>query len=291
MSGPAPPTRPRRGPPFRDNPSLILAGIAILLALLAALVALASNTHRFTPDFLTEFVLYALSAANLTVLVVLVFVLACNIAKLVMERRRGRPFARFRAKLVALLLGMALVPTIIVLLVGSELIRTNIDGWFNAQMGDILAAANRIAGDYYYERQLLVSENATRIASRLAAVDLTSTDVGSIHDLLSPDVAMQRVQMVAVYRIGPAIGALPGLEPVLDVAAPALPPGYSRAAADRLAAQAFGGSAETRSIETLGPAGDLLHAAAVIRGPDGRPKGVAVATDHLTGDMADRPAA
>ncbi len=122
---------------------------------------------------------------------------------------------------------MALVPTIIVLLVGSELIRTNIDRWFNAQMGDILASANRIAGDYYYERQLLVSENATRIASRLAAVDLTSTDVGPIRDLLSPDVAMQRVQMVAVYCVGPAIGALPGLEPVLDVAAPALPPGSS----------------------------------------------------------------
>ncbi len=59
----------------------------------------ASST--LAPDFLTEFVLYALSATNLTMLVALVFVLARNIVKLVVERRRALPFARFRAKLVA----------------------------------------------------------------------------------------------------------------------------------------------------------------------------------------------
>ena len=73
-----------------------------------------------------------------------------------------------------------------------------------------------------------------------------------MRDLLAPDVTLQRVQMVEVYRVAPAVGALPGVEPVVDVAAPALPPGYSGAAADRLAAQALSGSPETRSIETLG---------------------------------------
>ena len=67
-----------------------------------------------------------------------------------------------------------------------------------------------------------------------------------------------------------------------------MPPGYSRAAADRLAARVLGGSLEIRSVEALGAAGDLLHAAAVIRGRDGRPKGVVVATDSLTGEMAER---
>src|SRR5438270_7000847 len=95
---------PRRRP-FRDNPRLILAGIAILVAALVAIVAVANRTATLSPDFLTEFVLYALSAADLTMLVALVFVLARNIIKLVVERRRALPFAKFRAKLVALLLG------------------------------------------------------------------------------------------------------------------------------------------------------------------------------------------
>ena len=92
--------------------------------------------------------LYALSIADLTMLVALVFVLARNIIKLIVERRRALPFARFRAKLVAVLLGMTLIPSILVLLVGSELIRNSVDRWFNAPMDDVLSSANAIAGDY-----------------------------------------------------------------------------------------------------------------------------------------------
>ncbi len=92
-----------------------------------------------------------------------------------------------------------------------------------------------------------------------------------LRDLIAPDVTSQRVQMVEVYRVGTGVGSLQGLEPVLDVAAPTLPPGYSRAAAERLAAQALAGSSETRSIEALGTSGDLLHAAAVIRVEGRRP--------------------
>jgi two-component system nitrogen regulation sensor histidine kinase NtrY len=283
---------PRVGPAphraFRDNPRLILAVIVVLLAALAGLVALASRTSRFSPDFLTEFLLYALSAADLTMLAALVFVLARNIVKLVVERRRGRPFARFRAKLVALLLGMTLVPAVLVLAVGSELIRTSVNRWFNEPMDEILASANQIAADYYRERQLAIGDQATRMARLLATVDLTSADVLPIRDLIAPDVNLQRVQAAQIYRVGPASGGLPPLEPVIDLAAPALPPGYSRAAADRLAAQTLSGSGEPMSIEALGSSGDLLHAAAVIRDKQGRAMGVVVATDYLTGDLAMR---
>jgi two-component system nitrogen regulation sensor histidine kinase NtrY len=274
--------------PFRDNPRLILTGIGVLLIVLIALLAIANGTSRFSPDFLSEFVLYGLSAADLTMLAALVFVLARNIVKLIVERRKALPFARFRAKLVALLLGMALVPTVLVLIVGSELIRTNIDRWFNAPMADILSSANQIASDYYHEQQMLASDHATRFARALAGADLTNPDVRPIRDLLSPDVTLQRVQMVEVYRVVPSAGSLPSLEPVIDVAAPTLPPGHSRAAVDRLAAQAFAGSTEAKAIETLGAAGDLLHAAAVIRNKSNQPSGVVVATAYLTGDLAAR---
>src|SRR5262245_59599979 len=127
--GRAPQPPPRR--PFRDNPKLILAGIAVLLSVLAALLAIASGTSRFSPDFLSEFVLYALSAGDLTMLAALLFVLARNVVKLIVERRRALPFARFRAKLVTLLLAMTFVPAVLVLIVGSELIRTSVERWFN----------------------------------------------------------------------------------------------------------------------------------------------------------------
>ena len=74
---------PRQHAPARCSASSLLVGV------LAALLALASRSSTLAPDFLTEFVLYALSATNLTMLVALVFVLARNIIKLVVERRRG----------------------------------------------------------------------------------------------------------------------------------------------------------------------------------------------------------
>ena len=268
-SGPAPLPPPRR--PFRDNPRLILVGIMALVVVLAALLAIASGTSRFSPDFLSEFVLYGLTAADLTMLAALVFVLARNVVKIVVERRRALPFARFRSNLVALLLGMTLAPTGLVLIVGSELIRGNIDRWFNAPMAEILSSANQIAADYYHEQQLVASDHASRVARALAAIDLSTADVRSIRDVLVPDVTSQRVQMAEVYRVSSSAGSMPTLEPVVDVAAPTLPAGHNRAAVDRLAAQVAAGATETRSIESLGPAGDLLHAAAIVRGKDAKP--------------------
>ena len=86
-TGSAPHARaPRR--PFRDNPRLILAGIVVLLAVLVGILALANRTSQLSPDFLTEVVLYALSATNVTMLPALAFVLARNVVKLLVERRR-----------------------------------------------------------------------------------------------------------------------------------------------------------------------------------------------------------
>src|SRR5437867_12033921 len=211
--------------PFRDNPRLILAGIGALVAVLVAILAVANRTPRLSPDFLTEFVLYALSAADLTMLVALVFVLARNIVKLVVEGRRTRPFARFRAKLVALLLGMTLVPAVLVLIVGSELIRTSVDRWFNAPMDEILSSANQIAGDFYYERQMLASDHAARIARALSAIDLATTDATPVRNVLPPEVTRERVQMVAVYRVRSSGRGQPQLEPVVDLTASPLPRG------------------------------------------------------------------
>src|SRR6187431_1622785 len=134
-------TAPAERRPFRDNPRLILLGIALLFAALAAMIFLADKSTQLNPDFLSEVLLYALSAADLTMVVALVFVLARNIVKLLVERRRGLPFSRFRAKLVLALLGLTIVPSVLVLIVGSELIRSSTEKWFSQPIDDVLTAA------------------------------------------------------------------------------------------------------------------------------------------------------
>ncbi|HOC19802.1 MAG TPA: ATP-binding protein [Vicinamibacterales bacterium] len=282
-----PAVRPRGRRPFRDNPLQILAVIGLLAAALGVALAF-SGSWRYSPDFLTEFVLYALSVADLTMILALVFVLARNIIKMMVERRRGLPIARFRSKLVGALLGMTLVPAVLVLLVGSELIRSNVDRWFNAPMEEIVASANRMASDYYSERQLLTSGTAARLSRALGAMPFPEGDPVAVRDVIQPEVAQQRVSMVEVYRVARGRSGPPVVSSVVDVAVPSLPREYNRASADRLAERVAAGSREAHGPEPLGGGGQLLRAAEPIRARDGTLAGVVVASDFLTGEMAAR---
>ena len=274
-------------PPFRDNPRLILAGIAVLVAVLVAILTYVNRSPSLSPDYLAEFVLYALIAADLTMVVALVFVLARNIVKLVVERRRGGPFARFRAKLVALLIGMTLVPAMLVLGVGSELIRTSVGRWFNVPMDQILSSANEVAADYYQERQLLVAERATRIARMLAVVDLSTVDPSTLGAQIEPEVGGHGVRVVQVYRVDES-GSPPAPLPVFTLAPSPAPSPYTQATSDRLAAQALSSTDPVRAVESFGPSGDLLHAAAAVRDGSGRVVGAVVATDLMEATLAGR---
>jgi two-component system, NtrC family, nitrogen regulation sensor histidine kinase NtrY len=273
--------------PVWDNTRLILLAIVVLASALAALITVASRS-AVSPDVLTEVVLYALLAADLTMLAALLFLLARHIVKLVVERRRGRPFASLRGKLVALLLGMTVVPALLVLGVGSEIIRTNMDRWFNAPMDDILTSANQIATDYHKERHARVAQHAERVARSLARVDLTGPDQRALRDLLLSDQALPHEVTVQVYRASSVADGQSPVDLVFDVAGDILPGGYSRAVADRLAAETLSGASETKVVEPAGSQGDLLHAAALIPGRTGQPAGVVVATELLSGDIAVR---
>jgi nitrogen fixation/metabolism regulation signal transduction histidine kinase len=278
--------RPRRR--FKDNPFLLFVGILLLVAALAGLMTVATRSSRFAPDFLTEFVLYALSIVDSTMLVALLFMLARNVIKLVVERRRGLPFARFRAKLVTMLLGMTLIPAVLVLLVGSELISNSVDRWFNASMADVLQSAQRMASDHYHERQLQVTDEAGRLARQLGGADLAATDVRPVRDVVAPLVTGQRVSLVEVYRLVRGGPSGPSVVAVVDVASPSLPTGSNRASADRLAQRAATGQPNLWVQESLSAGGELIRAAAVIRRPDGGAVGVVVASTHLTGEFATR---
>lgn len=275
--------------PFRDNPRLILAGIAVLVAALLGILYLAERTSRLAPDFQTEVVLYALSATNLMMLLALVFVLARNVIKLLVERRRAIPFVRFRAKLVFVLLGMTLIPAVLVLFVGSNVVLKAVDQWFNEPVDEVLSSANQLAADYYQDRQQTVSGHAARLAAAIAPGDIARSDVRSVREQLTRDVNERRVELVQVYRATPLPTGQLDVVPLVDVAAPSMPRTWPRASADLLASRVANGSDQQPwMLETLSGGGDLMRSASIIRGPDRRVAGVVVASDYLSGDLADR---
>lgn len=286
--GSPPPPLPVPDParrPLRDNPRLILVWIVLLVVGLVAIVRLADRSAEFAPDFLSEVVLYALTLADLTILVALGFVLARNIIKLVVERRRGLPFARFRSKLVAVLLGMTIIPALLVLFVGSELIRNSASRWFSAPIDEVLTSASAIASDYYQERQSAARRQARALADDLGGLDLGAAGIAAVRARILRVVNERQASLVEVYRLEPP-GTTPRAVPVVDVAAPTLPRVGTRAVADRLAEQAAAGQPDVRQVEPLRDGGELVRVAEVVREGGGRATGVVVVSDYLAGALA-----
>jgi two-component system nitrogen regulation sensor histidine kinase NtrY len=273
--------------PFRDNTRLLVAGIVILLLVLAGLLALASRSATLAPDFLTEFVLYALSATNLTMLVALGFVLARNIIKVLVERRRALPFARFRAKLVIALLAMTLIPAVLVLIVGGELIRNSVDRWFNAPMDEVLSAANGMAADIYADRQQQVAARAQLLARTLAPLDLAA-NAAAVHDAISSDVTADRLALVEVYRVTAPRSATVDVEPVATVKGRVVPDSYSASTVEALARRVADAGAEVRDVEPLPNGAELIRAAAPIRSSASGVRGVVIASGYVPGQFATR---
>ena len=275
-----PPAVERR--PLRDNPRLILLGIVALIAALVAMTVLADQSAEMNPDFLTEVVVYALSAGVLMMLIALAFVLARNIVKLVVERRRGLPFSRFRAKLVLALLGLTIVPSLLVLLVGGQLIRNSTARWFAEPVETILRSANAVAVEYYGDRQAEVAAHASRIARDVPVDALRAADVGAIRRAIEADVRQGRVSLVEVYQVTPS--GPPHW--VVGVESPELARMKGRASTERLAARIASGSSDVTAHDPLDGGGDLVRAGTLVRDAAGTPVGVVIASDELSGALA-----
>ena len=271
---------PRR--PLRDNPVLILLWIGLLVAALAAMLSLAARSSQLSLDFLSSVVLYAVSVADLTLMLALVFVLARNVLKLVVERRRALPFARFRAKLVAALLGLTLIPAVLVLLVGSEIIRNAASRWFSPPIDTVISSAREIASDYYGERTRTVQQHATALSRALSTVDLSSGDLTTIRAILGSELGQRQLSLVEVYRVTGR--ETPPVAAVVEVAAPTLPSGFAPAFV--LASRTVSGG-QNSSLEQLPSGGQLLRGSAPIRSsPDAPPTGVVIASVYLTDELA-----
>jgi two-component system, NtrC family, nitrogen regulation sensor histidine kinase NtrY len=131
-------TGPR--PAFRNNAPLVLLWTAAALAVFVILQVLLRKSRDFSPDFLASVLLYGLTVVNISLLLVLLFVLGRNLVRVVMERRRRVLGARFRMRLMLVFILMAVAPAVLLMLVGSDLIQQTVDRWFNVDVERIVTS-------------------------------------------------------------------------------------------------------------------------------------------------------
>ncbi|HUR22043.1 MAG TPA: ATP-binding protein [Vicinamibacterales bacterium] len=273
LDTPTPPaTLPRRR--ALDNPRILTLAVVLLIGVLVAATWLPSVVGL--ESLVSEVVLYALAALDLALLAALVFVLARNIIKLWVERRQGAPFARFRAKLVAALLAMTILPATLVSVIGSQYLRSAVNRWFSTPVNDTLSAAQSIAVQYYSERQQSVSLRAALLASILPAVEIESSNVTGLHALARGELATMRDGLIELYQTVPTAAGDRDAVFLLALEAGSPPRDVVRASADRLASRAAASGHEELAEDDVRSGGVLVRAAAPVRNGAGIVAGVVV---------------
>ncbi len=263
--------------PFRNNAPLVLVSLGLALGLFLAVEVALRKSRDFSPDFLASVLLYGLTVLNLTLLLVLVFVLGRNLVRVVLERRRGVLGAQFRLRLVLVFLLMALAPALLLLVVGSDLIQQTVDRWFNVDVERILSSSQALGTALRQAAAERSHVNAQLLAREIESRGLLEPrGQGRLRRLVESRTRDLRIDRVNVFS--------PEGE-VLAVVSPRAPssPGAA-AAAEGLAESALAGREAEAALPFAG--GEWMQAAVPIRGPRGRPAGVVLVSTLLPGSVA-----
>ncbi len=262
---------------FQNNVKLVLAvtGGLLLVFLLAEL--LLRKSRDFQPDFLASALLYGLTVLNLSLLLVLLFVLGRNLVRMLMEWRRGVFGARLRVQLLLIFLMMAVAPSTLLLLVGSDLIRQTVDRWFNVDVERLLASSQALGAALEAS-----AAESSRVHARLLAREietrglLNDADQARLRRIIEVRSRERDLDLVSVY------GASGEIVSVMD---PSLPATVSWDISGQTLAEAALREGEKTASITAG-AGRLVRVAVAVHDQGGRPSGAVVVSAFLVPEVA-----
>jgi len=175
----------------RENRFLVSVFV-VLMALSAGAFYLLQRAKESSPEELTNRVLlFVLWYLDISLILVLSFILVRNLVRLAIERRTGVLGSRFRTKLVLTYVGLTFVPVILIFLIATNLLQGSIDRWFSAPVETILRGGAQVT----VQVRELVEDRLQRQAV-VAAEELESS--GGRLDLIRLQ-HLLGVDMVALY--------------------------------------------------------------------------------------------
>ena len=128
-------------------------GWVILIA--ALMILLFAFFEDILPDVAADYSLtnniafFLLVNINIILLVLLVFLVARNLLKLLLDRRRRILGSRLQGRLVLAFIGISLVPTVMLFLIAESFVTRSVDKWFDSQIVNALKGSLDISSTYY----------------------------------------------------------------------------------------------------------------------------------------------
>lgn len=150
----------------RRKREVVIALIGVLLIVVLTWVELkllGVNSYLFLGLFNLNFIL----------LLVVLFVVARNGVKLVLERRRNVLGSRLRSRLVLAFIFLSLVPVALMFYVSAKFVQTSVDYWFKAQVEDSMEQSLEIGRAFYQSAQARVEQRGREVLAQIADNHLT----------------------------------------------------------------------------------------------------------------------
>lgn len=182
---------------------------------------------------LNNLLVFFLLNVNIILLIVLMVVVIRNLAKLYFERKNNILGAKFQTKLIISFILLALLPSVLLFVVASNLITQSIAGWFNVQIERSLQESLEVAQAFYdqsiqnsqhfaeqisdvltdkrllRERQMLYEFLSSKQREfNLGQIDVYTVDGELLARAINPDIPVGEFefQMADVLAIGTAGG-------------------------------------------------------------------------------------
>jgi len=128
----------------RENRFLVM-GFVVLMVLSAGAFYLLQRTQEASPEELTNrLLLFILWYLDISLILILTFILVRNLVRLLAERRRGVLGSRFRTKLVLTYVVLTFVPVIFIFLIATNILQRSIDQWFSSPVEETLRTGTAV---------------------------------------------------------------------------------------------------------------------------------------------------
>ncbi len=124
---------------YRRENRFLLTTFLVLMVLGVGAFYLVQRTQEASPEELTNrLLLFILWYLDISLILILTFILARNLIHLFVESRSGVLGSRFRTKLVLTYVGLTFVPVIFIFLIATNFLQRSIDRWFSAPVEETL---------------------------------------------------------------------------------------------------------------------------------------------------------
>jgi two-component system nitrogen regulation sensor histidine kinase NtrY len=236
--------------------------VAFASAALAALLfaAYEMGAPGRTPDATSNVTSFFLVNLNVVLLLVVIFMVARNVTKVVVERRRGVLGSHLRSRLVFAFFAVAFFPGALMVVFSYGFATDSIDDWLSDDIEEALDGAWDVAHRYYRD----IADSSVAHAQALAA---TMAREGAPEDLSSAELRALILPHQRAYGLGAVHVVDPRGLALIAVGGEGAATGLSRLPGTELFTRALAGQADSE-VESVGD-GDVIRGAAPIRAADG----------------------